>query len=535
MPHDDDSQPFDGVVDDLVSEAGRTASGFDWAIRPSDILDTSRRSRSKHVREGVGVVLVAAVLVAIFVVPLPQLHLFRGGTSPPAGGLKQPYESLAISSDIVPSPRGGTVMAYFPPGNEVVLFGGWGSGGAGPSDYLNDTWVFDRHGWRELHPATSPPARGQAAMAYDPQLGEIVLYGGCSFCGAPGYALLQDTWAFDGSNWHELHSSRLPTYEPSPQLGWDTATSALELLAPPPGYGPNPPTGNFDANGSVSLGRWLWESSGWTWEGSAEGPPLVSQQPAFVSVPGSTDMLYYSYQPYSGTCIPRFPARPDCGSDPTGLTYSQTWTWNGRTFLKNHPVRAPRSSQLVVADTRVGHVVAVAGSEVWGWSGATWTVLSSDVPSTANVAAAYDPLLGDVVVFGETSTANASATSVWDGTTWHSVAAPLPARTGAVTGFIDPCEGIAIPGAPFAAGTVVVLRGKQTSRETAPGVYQVVLPSAVVGREHVGKDQPFDFELAPGSYVLVATFDTGGNARGMLDVHITGGTVLQQNIPNACK
>jgi hypothetical protein len=87
-----------------------------------------------------------------------------GPTSPAAPSQQSTvYQSLAISSALSPSPRDSEAMSYFPPGKELVLFGGAHLYGHG----LGDTWAFDRHGWRQLHPPTSPPARAQSAIAYD--------------------------------------------------------------------------------------------------------------------------------------------------------------------------------------------------------------------------------------------------------------------------------------------------------------------------------------------------------------------------------
>jgi hypothetical protein len=58
------------------------------------------------------------------------------------------------------------------------------------------------------------------------------------------------------------------------------------------------------------------------------------------------------------------------------------------------------SSQAVTADPRVGRVIAVAGSRVWEWEKATWRAMSSKVPSLGDVTAAYDPAIGDVIVWG---------------------------------------------------------------------------------------------------------------------------------------
>jgi len=44
-------------------------------------------------------------------------------------------------------------------------------------------------------------------MTYDPQLGQIVLFGGQDGLGGE---LLSDTWTFDGHDWTERHPSRAP-------------------------------------------------------------------------------------------------------------------------------------------------------------------------------------------------------------------------------------------------------------------------------------------------------------------------------------
>lgn len=250
------------------------------------------------------------------------------GHSVPQGPRTSPSardQSPELTSSTEPSARNAPSLAYFPPDHEVVLFGGQGDSARS----LGDTWVFDRHGWRELHPPMSPPPRAQATMAYDPSLGEIVLYGGCGYCGSPGYRLLQDTWAFNGSTWKPMRSLRTPDYEPNPVISWDVGTRQLELLAPPPGYGPQPPNGDFNS-GTSELGQWAWTTTGWSWQGSDNGPPLTIQEPAFTAEPGTKDMLYFAYNPYSGSCPDATPHHHfECGADPTGLLYSQTWQWNG--------------------------------------------------------------------------------------------------------------------------------------------------------------------------------------------------------------
>ena len=113
--------------------------------------------------------------------------------------------------------------------------------------------------------------------------------------------------------------------------------------------------------------------------------------------------------------------------------------------------------------------------------------------------------------------------------------APLTARTGGVTGYIDPCEGILIgTGLPYAAATVTALRGRETWEPASDGTYRLQLPATVAARQHVGQNQKFHFDLAPGRYVLVARYDRG-NAMTFLDVSVVAGRVLDRNLPNLCQ
>jgi hypothetical protein len=98
-----------------------------------------------------------------------------------------------------PPARCAASMAFDPDTNQILLFGGIGVGGL-----LADTWAFNftstRIGtinfnffnWNKLAPPTSPPARSEAVMDYDPSTKTIILATGA----APGHDL-QDTWSFD--------------------------------------------------------------------------------------------------------------------------------------------------------------------------------------------------------------------------------------------------------------------------------------------------------------------------------------------------
>src|SRR5215472_15671987 len=90
-----------------------------------------------------------------------------------------------------PPARAQAMMAYDAATGTVVLFGG-----ANNRRVLGDTWTWDGSTWTKQAPATHPPARYGAAMAYDAATGTVVLFGGQN-----SHGRLSDTWAWDGSAW----------------------------------------------------------------------------------------------------------------------------------------------------------------------------------------------------------------------------------------------------------------------------------------------------------------------------------------------
>jgi hypothetical protein len=86
--------------------------------------------------------------------------------------------------------------------------------------FLGDTWVW--HGkaktWIQMFPATSPSPRGttltydhaseetiilggETSLAYDVNIGEVVLFGGYN---AVGGEALNDTWTWKGTTWSQV-------------------------------------------------------------------------------------------------------------------------------------------------------------------------------------------------------------------------------------------------------------------------------------------------------------------------------------------
>jgi hypothetical protein len=102
-----------------------------------------------------------------------------------------------------PSPRVGSSMVYDSALGEALLFGGDTVTGYSPASAsqaetytlgapLNDLWAWNGTAWLQLHPATSPPARFYAQMAFDASSGQVVLFGGS----VNPVADIADTWVY---------------------------------------------------------------------------------------------------------------------------------------------------------------------------------------------------------------------------------------------------------------------------------------------------------------------------------------------------
>lgn len=114
--------------------------------------------------------------------------LASGGCSIAANkGSLSPMRSLwsEVTFKLGPEARDGAAATYVP-GEGMLVFGGEAAGAIG----FNDTWVWNGTSWRELNDSVHPPALVGAAMAYDPALKEVVLFGGAS-----------ETGQFNGTTW----------------------------------------------------------------------------------------------------------------------------------------------------------------------------------------------------------------------------------------------------------------------------------------------------------------------------------------------
>src|SRR2546429_623628 len=88
------------------------------------------------------------------------------------------------------------LFAFDPDHQQVVLL-----------DFRAQTWLWSNHQWTQAHAPVTPPARTGAAVAWNPGLHAVLLFGGLA---DGGQTLLRGPWAWDGSTLRGGGPRRLP-------------------------------------------------------------------------------------------------------------------------------------------------------------------------------------------------------------------------------------------------------------------------------------------------------------------------------------
>jgi hypothetical protein len=285
------------------------------------------------------------------------------------------------------------------PTSSVLLFGGVTSS----NDTLGDTWSWtDRDGWKELHPASSPPPR-YGAMAARARA-DLVLFGGATK--EPSAPRTGETWTWDGASW----APRQPSGSPPALTDSVLAPAGEGLLL----------FGGYD-EGAIYRDVWRWDGAAWSHLSPAV-TPSAREAPAGGVVDGS--LVIFG------------------GEDDTLLPIGDTWVFDGSSLKEAHPAHTPpprRGASAVAFQHKLvlfgGDTISPSGgwssvNDTWVWDGSDWTEValssSPDPRSFAGMAAA-----GDVVVlFGGGSFGGEgnqpSGTWTWDGMRWTKRAGPDP-------------------------------------------------------------------------------------------------------------
>lgn len=285
------------------------------------------------------------------------------------------HEAYRPYIEVQPPARKGSAIACDSKRGITVLFGGGG---------LNDTWAWDGTNWTMLQPAVSPPARTNGSMAYDVQHERIVLFGGVSSSGH----LLNDTWLWDGTNWMQQQVSDEPEPRCGAAMAYDQAHQKVVL------YGGQTLNGRC---GEVLGDTWVWDGTRWQ-----------SVEPGLAP------------QARLGACMAYDEARQQVvlfGGTSGNILFNDTWAWDGAQWLPQTastvpPARAwasmiySRISQQVVllgGGSAVVQVESAGLGDAWSWNGIDWHMLNTNaVPAGGYQSAAFDDARQAIVLYATT-------------------------------------------------------------------------------------------------------------------------------------
>ena len=263
-----------------------------------------------------------------------------------------------------PSARWNPRMAYDPSTGSIILFGGTPDG----SSLLNDTWSFHNGTWSQVVTSTAPSPRMSVALAYDAHDGYLLLFGGDAGNGA----YLNDTWEFNGTQWIQLHPSTAPAPRKTAGIAYDPSVHAVVLFG---GYGSS---GYLSDTWTYSGGVWTQVASG----GNSTGYPSARAWPS-MAWDGQEVLLF-------GGATSGSPA----GSNDTWAYSNATVNATGPSWHALQPTASPsaRYSAAMSSDPFPGGTLLFGGqdcsfgsqctsalSDTWSWSGGQWTLLYGSI------------------------------------------------------------------------------------------------------------------------------------------------------------
>lgn len=154
-------------------------------------------------------------------------------------------------TSVHPSARYVGGMAYSPANEGILMFGGSVATPVAPEP-ANDTWLWTKAGWHQLHPAHAPPAVAVDAMASDPATDQVVLLTGMYATGSKTDA--GETWIWNGRTWIRSASAPSPAVRVGSAVAYDPALREVVLFGGSDGA--SPPAG-------ILNDAWGWTGTEW--------------------------------------------------------------------------------------------------------------------------------------------------------------------------------------------------------------------------------------------------------------------------------
>ncbi|MCI4320439.1 MAG: hypothetical protein L3K23_10000 [Thermoplasmata archaeon] len=354
----------------------------------------------------------ACVWVVVLLV-VPPLALVTGSgtvTQHSTGRLAAAHSAptAARSSTTLPSgpasappSREYSSMTWDAADHYFVLFGGFGPspGGGGSTGAFADTWVLANGTWNQLHPATSPPPLVGAAMAYDPNSSEVVLFGGynCTIQSACWLNASSTTWVFHAGVWTPLTLPLTPSPRVIPSLAYDPQYGGLVLYG---GYAAGGSTGNGSGMATAN-DTWTFVNGTWTKLTLAGSHPPARWQAGMAYDPNANSLYLFGGARDNSVSTPLL--------NDTWALANGSWTNVGRPFS---PPRSAgmgfdyvSSDKAIVLFGGINNTYDFPLNATWELVGGSWTRLVTSVAPPARWSTTFvnAPSLGYGVLFGGNS------------------------------------------------------------------------------------------------------------------------------------
>jgi PKD repeat protein len=151
-------------------------------------------------------------------------------------------------------------MAYDPTAHALLRYGGRQLGAVPYRDQLsNATWVFENGTWTNVTASNGPPVLVAPSLSYDPTLRGVLLYGGVTSNGYVTWATNQ-TWLWSNGTWAKLAPATSPPHVAAAALAWDPELGTMILAGGATGWFLGSGGGAGSANGTYSFANGNWSS-----------------------------------------------------------------------------------------------------------------------------------------------------------------------------------------------------------------------------------------------------------------------------------
>ncbi len=189
-------------------------------------------------------------------------------------------------------------MAYNPATGKTYVYGGYDITG----QTLDDLWEWDGTIWAQVAADVRPPARADAAMAYDPQRKSLILFGGTSYYGQTVY---NDTWEWNSASrtWSQLQPTTSPDGLYGHGMVTDTTRFKILLFGGMNNYmfGPGAPYPPYNYGPSNEV--WEWDGAKVTWTNrtpaASTATPMARQYPSMAYDEGRQKMFLFDGPQYN--------------------------------------------------------------------------------------------------------------------------------------------------------------------------------------------------------------------------------------------